>query len=32
MPPQMTAIITELRQHETARFVPRIYVEQGAGA
>ena len=31
MPPQMTAIITELRQHETARFVQRIYAEQGGG-
>jgi hypothetical protein len=28
MPPQMTAIITELREHETARFVQRIYAEQ----
>jgi glutathione S-transferase len=32
MPPQVAAIITELRQHETARFVQRIYAEQGAGA
>jgi hypothetical protein len=31
MPPEMTAIITELRQHETARFVERVYAEQGAG-
>lgn len=35
MPPDMQAIVTELRQHPTARFVERIYAERrpqaGAG-
>ena len=31
MPPELTAIIAEMRQHETARFVQRIYAELGAG-
>jgi glutathione S-transferase len=31
MPPEMKAIVAELRQHETARFVQRIYAEQGVG-
>jgi hypothetical protein len=32
MPPAMTAIIAEMRRHETARFVQRIYAEQNVGA
>jgi len=31
MPPAMAAIVAEMRQHETARFVQRIYAELGAG-
>jgi glutathione S-transferase len=31
MPPEMTAITTELSQRETARYVQRIYREHRAG-
>jgi glutathione S-transferase len=32
MPPELQAIVTEMRQHDTARFAQRIYAELGAAS